>query len=187
MLDYFFRIQTGIFTNNPDIKIENGGILRPIISLANINSNLFGPEGIVKTRNMNIKGFDDYSLSRAYIRIFKNFEQYNVSPINEICKSKEEVLMVFCHNDAKEITIESIQKFIDGPWPIIGYPNTENLRDYLSFNNSFYNFFWCIDQNPFKTIKLPFDWMVFYSSNKDCFLEAISKDYEIWKQENQKA
>ncbi len=185
MFNLFMRVQPGLFAYNTDIEIEKGKILKCISPFEKTNSHLFGTQGIIKIAHISYKGFDDYALSHSYKSILQNFNQYNVYPVNIRVKSYSKgILMVFCHDEAKEIIVQDITEFIENPYQLSSHTYVED--DYWPFDNiqkenynNSYNFFWCLDKENLLTA-LPLNWMAFFHVNQDCFLEAITKDYEAF-------
>lgn len=134
-------------------------------------------DDIVELRYRSSSEFQFDAISKAFVRIMKDFEQYKLV-FTDISTTDGKVLVVLCREDRKIVTVNAIKEFLDSPWPLKEYSGLDNIQN-LSSEEMDLNFWWCIDIAKNFAIEAK-DWIAFLEPNKYILYNKIKSAYNIW-------
>lgn len=137
------------------------------------NASLTGCTGIVRLETMCSPQFTDGTIPKAFRRIMRNYDQYEVYSTGINTPDGEE-LKIFCRMDEAEATIQAIKDFIEVPWKL---GDMALLSCVTKGVNLYTDFWWAVD---FPAEGIFTDWMAFLSHDEEKFKLAIDNDYTKW-------
>lgn len=158
----FYLVQRA--TWNKDATRENASFLR-----------FTGRDGLIDLDYMGSAEFEWGTIPKAYRRVLAEFDRYHLTRTG--MRNKNGVpLWVYCREDRKAETIESIKEYIESPWRLKEWIH---LQDQFKGKNTLFgapsdNFWWAVEQG--------IDWMAFFgeTDRAEIFTTMMNARYQDW-------